>query len=125
MGQVFDSLGAFDQARSLYAQAINFAEVGHYVQVQAKALTGLAVLERHSTHYAEAVRLHCEAVTLCEKIGAKCDLAEAYFQMGLSRRLANEADAAVADCFSRAIALFLEICAPQQVARVVAAQMST
>ncbi len=122
LGQAFDSLGVFDKARSLYAQAINFAEAGHYVQVQAKALTGLAVLERHRVNYGEAVRLHCEAVTLCEKIGAKCDLAEAYFQMGLSRRLANEAETAVAECFDWAIALFADIRAPQQVARVAAAQ---
>ncbi len=122
LGQAFDSLGKFDQARSLYAQAINFAEAGHYVQVQAKALTGLAVLERHRTHYAKAIRLHREAITLCEKIGAKCDLAEAYFQLGLSRQLADEAESAVAECFDRAIALFSDICAPQQVARVAAAQ---
>ena len=122
LGQAFDSLGAFDRARSLYVQAINFAEVGHYVQVQAKALTGLAVLERHRTHYAEALRLHCEAVALGEKIGAKCDLAEAYFQLGLSRRFADEAESAVAECFERAIALFSDICAPQQVARVIAVQ---
>ena len=120
LGQAFDSLGAFDKAQTLYAQVINFAQVGHYLQVQAKALTGLAVLARHRADYDKAICLHCEAVTLCEQIGAKCDLAEAYFQLGLSRRLADESEAA--DCFERAIALFSDICAPQQVARVLAAQ---
>ena len=134
LGQAFDSLGAFDKAQVLYQQAISFAEVGHYVQVQAKALTGMAVLQRHQAHYDEAVSLHKEAVGLCEKIGAQCDLAEAYFQLGLSRRLAamerlNDferddfaQDGLEQDCFDRAIALFSDIRAPQQVARVLSAK---
>ena len=121
LGQAFDSLGAFDRAEALYEQAIAFAQAGHYVQVQAKALTGLAVLQRHRADYDEAVELHQEAVALCEKIGAKCDLAEATFQLGLSmRRLSNELDAT--DCFDRAILLFSDIGAPHQVARVTKAK---
>ena len=117
LGQAFDSLGALDRAKLLYEQAIRFAQAGHYVQVQAKALTGLAVLQRQQANYQEAVRLHGEAVTLCEKIGAKCDLAEATFQLGLSQRAVLEDESATA-CFERAVALFLDIRAPQQVARV-------
>ena len=147
LGQVFDSLGAFDKAQALYAQVIDFAETGHYVQVQAKALTGMAVLQRHQAHYEKAICLHEEAVVLCEKIGAKCDLAEAYFQLGLSRRLAAMAERGDVNCseqgglerdglkrdgleqgsfaqdyFAQAIALFSDIRAPQQVARVAAAK---
>ena len=123
LGQVFSSLGLFDRAQTLYERAIEFAQAGHYVQVQAKALTGLAVLQRYQTRYNEAIALHQEAIALCEKIGAKCDLAEAIFQLGLSRRLASvavEADC----CFEQAIALFSDIGAPQQVARIRAASIS-
>ena len=102
LGQAFSSLKMFDQAQVLYAQAIEFAQVGHYVQVQAKALTGLAVLQRHQANYDEAVVLHQEAVALCEKIGATCDLAEATFQLGLSRRLATAMTVEAEDCFERA-----------------------
>ena len=117
LGQAFDRLGVLDKAKELYEQAIRFAQAGHYVQVQAKALTGLAVLHRHQANYEAAVRLHEDAVTLCEKIGAKCDLAEAAFQLGLSRQAMLDNELA-AVCFERAILLFSDIRAPRQVARV-------
>lgn len=128
LGQTFDSLGELDKAQVLYERAIEFAEAGHYVQVKAKALTGLAVLQRQQ-NCEVALQLHAEAIALCETIGAQCDLAEAYFQCGQSMQTAVEQPVAIpaemlaqADYFERAIALFSEIRAPQQVARVSAHQ---
>ena len=119
LGQVFSSLSMFDRAQAFYEQAIEFAQTGHYVQVQAKALTGLAVLQRHQAHYEQAILLHQDAVALCEKIDAKCDLAEAVFQLGLSMQSALSATNNEAiNCFDQAISLFSSICAPRQVVRV-------
>ena len=116
LGKAFCSLGELDEAQTLYERAIAFAEAGHYVQVKAKALTGLATLQRQRGDYVGAIALHHQAVDLCETIGAKCDLAEAYFQLGLSA----EFDKGIkqVDYFERAIALFSDIRAPQQVERV-------
>ncbi len=121
LGQTFGQLGFFERAKNLYERAIQSAETGHYVQVKARALTGLAVLYRHryqaqldnqatehqgkiSTH-----ALHDQAIELCQAIGATCDLAEAYFQRGCTT--------GEADCFERAIALFKKIKAPCQIKR--------
>ncbi len=123
LGQTFDSLGEFEKAQILYARAIEFAEAGHYVQVKAKALTGLAVLQRQQGNYEVSLALHDRAIALCETIGAQCDLAEAYFQCSQSISEAVEQLVEVdqsLDYFERAIALFSEIRAPQQVARVTA-----
>lgn len=117
LGQTFDSLGDPQKANVLYERAIEFAESGHYIQVKAKALTGLAGLHRQQGEHAAALVLHAQAIELCEKIGAQCDLAEAYFQCGQSTRQINE-NRIAADYFERAIALFSEICAPQQISRV-------
>ena len=116
LGKAFCSLGELDKAQTLYERAIAFAEAGHYVQVKAKALTGLATLQRQRGDYAGAIALHHQAIDLCETIGAKCDLAEAYFQLGLSADYETEIERR--DCFERAIALFSDIRAPQQVDRV-------
>ena len=126
LGQAFDNLGESERAHVLYKKAIDFAEAGHYIQVKAKALTGLAVLRRRQGDYDAALAFHTQAVDLCEAIGAQCDLAEAYFQFGQSIRQSISQGAhstyllniSQADYFERAIALFSEIRAPRQVARV-------
>ncbi len=115
LGKAFCSLGELGKAQTLYERVIAFAEAGHYVQVKAKALTGLATLQRQRGDYAGAIALHHQAIDLCETIGAKCDLAEAYFQLGLTTEFDGEAKV---DYFERAIALFSDIRAPQQVERV-------
>jgi tetratricopeptide (TPR) repeat protein len=131
LGQTFDSLGELTKAETLYKRAIAFAEAGHYVQVKARSLIGLAALQRQQGHYFEAIALHTQAVELCETIGAKCDLAEAYFQMGLSLKFCRSdnphhrwGEMAPVEYFERAIALFSDIRAPQQIKRVAEGQAS-
>ncbi len=120
LGQAFNSLGELDKAQVLYERAIAFAEAGHYVQVKAKALTGLATLQRKRGDVEGAIALHTQATALSEAIGAKCDLAEAYFQFGLSVGVVNESKEADSQFayFERAIALFSDICAPHQLHRI-------
>ncbi|MEL6854809.1 MAG: tetratricopeptide repeat protein [Cyanobacteria bacterium J06607_13] len=127
LGQTFEQVGALGKAQTLYERAMASAEAGHYVQVKAKTLTGLASLQRQQGESAAAIALHTQAIELCKNIGATCDLAEAYFQLGRS----VQGDHAVADqppepqherYFEQAIALFSKIRAPHQVERVVAAK---
>ncbi len=120
LGQAFNSLGELDKAQMLYERAIAFAEAGHYVQVKAKALTGLATLQRKRGDVESAIALHTQATALSEAMGAKCDLAEAYFQFGLSVGASGapkNADPQTA-YFEQAIALFSDIRAPRQVKRI-------
>ncbi|MEL7329261.1 MAG: NB-ARC domain-containing protein [Cyanobacteria bacterium J06559_1] len=132
LGQAFSSLGELAQAQTLYERAIASAEAGHYVQVKAKALTGMAVLQRQNGNERGAIALHTQAIELCKTIGATCDLAEAYFQQGLSLSTTARAHGLStsrpqktipntprpATCFAEANRLFTKIRAPRQVERV-------
>ncbi|MEB3295382.1 MAG: tetratricopeptide repeat protein [Synechococcales bacterium] len=80
LGQVYLNLGHWEQADHLHQQALQSATTSHYPQIQARTLTGLAQLHRQQQRYAPAIALHGQAIDLLEAIGAKCDLAEAYFR---------------------------------------------
>ncbi|MEL6157700.1 MAG: tetratricopeptide repeat protein [Cyanobacteria bacterium J06554_11] len=130
LGQTFEQTGALEKAQALYERAMASAEAGHYVQVKAKTLTGLASLQRQKGDTAAAIALHTKAIELCKNIGATCDLAEAYFQLGCSGQSDSPAHTRTdylpeqqRSCyFEQAIALFSKIRAPRQVERVAAAK---
>ncbi|MEL6554347.1 MAG: NB-ARC domain-containing protein [Cyanobacteria bacterium J06621_11] len=125
LGQTFSQLGATDKAHSLYQQAIASAEAGHYIQVKAKALTGLAVLQRRARKFEQAIALHTQSIELCQQIGATCDQAEAYFQLSLTLASceptitveAITSEDSARRYFNQAIAQFSRINAPKQIDR--------
>jgi tetratricopeptide (TPR) repeat protein len=116
LGQTYVNLGMFETAQVLFERALSFSEASHYTQVKAKTLTGLAIMQRHQGQYSEAISLHDQAVNLLETIGAKCDLAEAYYQYGVTYRAAGD-DRSEA-YLQKAIALFSAMNAPRQVEKV-------
>lgn len=148
LGQVYGVLGNIDLAWMLYQQAISFAEESHYIQVKANALKGIAELERTRKNFESAIDYHHRAIGLLEEIGAKCDLADALFQLGVSyldlinlkltcsevidgdrlnqqpiveeERLKETAQLRkkCLEVYDRAIQLFHEINAPNQITRV-------
>ncbi|MBK1986087.1 tetratricopeptide repeat protein [Sphaerospermopsis aphanizomenoides BCCUSP55] len=100
-----------------YQQAINFAEEVNYPQVKGKALTGLAELYRIQNDFEKALSHHSESIELLDKIGAKCDLAEAYYQLGLTYQKMGETENSNTN-FNKAIQLYQEMEAPKQVEKV-------
>jgi tetratricopeptide (TPR) repeat protein len=118
LGQTYANLNDFDKANELYQRAIVFAEAGHYTQVKAKTLVGLAELYRQRQDFAMAIAHHLEAIELLNTIGAKCDLAEAHFQLSLTYQALNQMDNVHAN-HDRAIHLFAEMEAPKQVRKVI------
>jgi tetratricopeptide (TPR) repeat protein len=84
MGLTYKNLGEFDKSFEMFRQAIAFAEKTHYTQVKAKALSGMAELYREQGEFGTALSHHSESIELLDKIGAKCDLAEAYYQFALT-----------------------------------------
>ena len=115
LGQTYVNLKEFSKAKELFSMALKFAEESHYTQVKAKSLNGLAEIYRRQQEFNFALNNHLEVIELLDKIGAKCDLAEAYFQLNLTyestrreSRVNNE----------KAIRLFKEIEAPKQVEKV-------
>ncbi|MBD2301599.1 tetratricopeptide repeat protein [Nostoc sp. FACHB-190] len=117
LGQTYLNLGNLSQANQIFQQALTFAEAGHYMQVKAKTLNSLAEIYRQQTDYQLALINHTAAIELLEQIGAKCDLAEAYFQLGLTYQQLAKTDISQM-YFQQAIQLFTEIQAPKQVEKI-------
>ncbi|MEH2202442.1 tetratricopeptide repeat protein [Nostoc sp.] len=117
LGQTYVNLGEAYQANHILHQALTFAEESHYMQVKAKTLNGLAEIHRQQTDFELALANHTEAIELLDKIDAKCDLAEAYFQLGLTYHKMAKPDESQMN-FNLAIQLFTEIQAPKQVEKI-------
>jgi len=117
MGLTYKNLGEFDKSFEMFRQAIAFAEKTHYTQVKAKALSGLAELYREQSDFTTARFHHSESIALLEKIGAKCDLAEAHYQFALTHQKMGDAEKSQT-AFQEAIRLFTEMEAPKQVEKV-------
>ncbi|MFM2061015.1 MAG: hypothetical protein RLZZ507_685 [Cyanobacteriota bacterium] len=117
LGKTYKNLGKIEKSFSIYKQAIEFAEESHYTQLKAKTLTGLAELYRIQNDFKIALFYHSESIEILDKIGAKCDLAEAYYQLGLTYQKIGETEK-IHTNFNEAIRLFNEIEAPKQVEKV-------
>ena len=117
LGLTYKNLKKLNKAFELYYKAIKYSEESYYVQVKAKALLGLAELHRQEINFEIASLNHLESIEILNRIGAKCDLAEAYFQFGLTYEAMGEVEKWL-EYRDRAIQLFEEMEAPRQVERV-------
>ncbi|MFE4106388.1 NB-ARC domain-containing protein [Almyronema epifaneia] len=124
LGQTYSLLRQSTKAQKLYQKAIVFAEESHYIQIKANALSGLAALYRCAQQPQPAIAYHQQAIALLAKLGAKCDLAEAYYQFGLTYQQFAKANLSAdftqqaTHYLNQAIALFGEIQAPRQVKKI-------
>ena len=116
LGQTYVNIENFDKASEMYHRALEFAKESHYLQVRAKTLNGLAQMYRQQEEFELALANHLEAVEILDKIGAKCDLAEAYFQLGLTYQKMQVDESKIN--FDKAIQLFTQMEAPKQVEKV-------
>jgi len=117
LGQTYVNLKEASKAKEMFSMALKFAEESHYTQVKAKSLNGLAEIYRRQQEFDWALNNHLEVIELLDKIGAKCDLAEAYFQLSLTYQdMGNLNESRVN--IEKAIRLFDEIEAPKQVEKV-------
>jgi tetratricopeptide (TPR) repeat protein len=121
LGQIFFNQQQIESARKIWSRAIAFSQSSHYTQIKAKSLIGLANIERLNHNFEQADNYHQQAVELLEKIAAKCDLAEAYLQWGITLK-ENQQIAQSQKCFAKAIAIYQKIPALKQVERVIARQ---
>jgi tetratricopeptide (TPR) repeat protein len=117
LGQIFGNQQQIEPARNMWQRAIAFSQTSHYTQIKAKSFTGLGNIENLANNFIQANIYHQQAVELLDKIAAKCDLAEAYFQWGITLQ-ANQQIAQSQECWQKAIAIYQQIPAPKQVARV-------
>jgi hypothetical protein len=117
LGVAYKNIGETLNSFDMYNQAISFAEETNFTQVKAKALTGLGELYRIQCEFSNALTHHQESIEILEQIGAKRDLAEAYYQLALTYQQMGDGENSKPN-FDNAIQLFTEIEAPLQVERV-------
>lgn len=84
LGQILFNYQNIEPAQIIWQRAIAFFQASHYTQIEAKSLIGLGCIERQAANFALANTDHQQAIALLDKIGAKCDLAAAYVQYGIT-----------------------------------------
>ena len=117
LGLTYKNIGKVDKSSEIYIKVISCAEKYNYTQLKGKSLTGLSELYRLQSKFETALSHHEEAIQLLEKIGAKCDLAEAYYQLALTYQAMGEHDQ-IQIYFDKAIGLYEDMEAPKQVVKV-------
>ena len=119
--KIYNAAIEFSQAESSYgwiesAQELNYNS--DYNPLVAKVLTGLAELYRIQDNFEEALFKHSQSIEIFHKIsGNRCDLAEAYFQLGLTYQKMGDFKNSQIN-FDEAIILFTVAAAPRQVEKV-------
>ena len=116
LGHTYCTLGKYDQANALLQAAIEAAQMGHYIQVEANARVGLGKLGRLQGNQTDAIATLEQAIAHLDNLGAKCDLAEAHYQLGLTYQGIDENRRDYH--LSQAAQLFMDIQAPKQVEKV-------
>ncbi len=117
LAATYRNLGEIKRSFDLYDRTMTYSEKNNFSQIKANVLHGIAQLYRFEQNYENAIFHHQGAIERLGKIGAKCDLAEAQFQLGLTyQSIEKNAEAQVA--FEQAIQLFREVDAPKHVDRV-------
>lgn len=122
LGQTYVNLGNREKAQEMFSLSLADAEKSHYLQIKAKTLSGLAESDRQQSLFKLAINKHIEAIEILEQIGAKCDLAEAYFQLGLTYTSMKEFEHGKQN-LERSLQLFTQMNAPRQVEKVLRAKI--
>jgi tetratricopeptide (TPR) repeat protein len=117
LGRAYVNLLNVEKSFELYGNALAYAEESHYPQIKANALNGLAEISRIQNNWEQAISLHYKSIEILKAIGAKCDLAEAYFQFGVTYQTMGEHDKAK-EYKDEALKLFKQMEAPKQIERV-------
>jgi tetratricopeptide (TPR) repeat protein len=117
LGKAYSNLFDFDKSIEMYKNALSFALKNYYPQVKANSFNGLSVILRVKNDFSQAINYHYKSISILENMGAKCDLAEAYFQLGLTYQAMGEHDQAE-EYKAKALELFAQMEAPKQIDRV-------
>lgn len=113
----YTNLDYLDIAKEICHQAIIHCQRNQFTSLEARAISCLASLYRQQGEFELAIKKHSEAINSMSKLSEKCNLAKAYYQMGITYQTMGELTRSRAN-FHQAIALFNNIPAPQQVERV-------
>lgn len=117
IGHAYKNIKYFDDAFKFYRMAIDYAIESGFYNVEGISLCGVGECNRLISDYQESLANLHKSIRRLTKIEARCDLAEAYFQIGLTYQAMGENDQAKKSK-AKAIELFKQMEAPKQVERV-------
>ncbi|MBW4475052.1 MAG: AAA family ATPase [Stenomitos rutilans HA7619-LM2] len=117
LGCMYQKLGMFEASLDLHVKTLSNLSATDFPHIRAKALNGIAFFHREHRSFEESFPYHFESIQILEAMGAKCDLAEAYYQIGLTYQAMSDAEKSYEN-FQKAIRLFGEMEAPKQVEKV-------
>jgi tetratricopeptide (TPR) repeat protein len=117
LGQACASLGWTKRAFEIYRTVEAIAERSHHTPTLGKTMNNLAMLYCQEKDFNTALLKHRSAIEILKRLGAKYDLAESYYQLGLTHQVMGETEQSK-DNFHKAIQLFSDMAAPKQVERV-------
>lgn len=105
------------KALEICNQAISFAKDAHHTKLESKILVFLGEIYKEKGDFQQAISYQQSAIKLSQSIGAKGDLAEAFYQLGATYQAMGEIKKSHTS-FQEALRLFSEMEAPKQVERV-------
>jgi tetratricopeptide (TPR) repeat protein len=117
LGRAYINLLNFQKALEMYKNALTYAEEIKYPQVKGNSFIGLAIIARIEKNWNQANFHHHSSIDILRNLGAKSDLAEAYFQFGLTYQAMGD-DRQAEDYKEKALDLFGQMQAPKQIDRV-------
>jgi tetratricopeptide (TPR) repeat protein len=117
LGEVSLRLGDLEKALEMYQSVFQYSYESDNPLLFGNASNGLAMYYREVQDYEKSLLCHKQAETHLSYIGAKCHLAEAYYQFGLTYQALENFEKSE-DNFNCAIQIFSEVDAPKQIERV-------
>ncbi|MFM2429675.1 MAG: hypothetical protein RLZZ511_888 [Cyanobacteriota bacterium] len=115
LASTYLKIGDLDGGTDLYREALEFAQKQQFTHIIAQANHGLAQVNRSRKRYEEALEQHQIAIDILQQITAKCDLAKAHIQRGITYRELGNNEASQQD-FTAAETLWKNIGAPKRLA---------
>jgi len=113
----YKNLGLIETALKICHQAIDHCRQNQFSFLEARAISCLASLYREQGEFAVAIAKHLEAIANMNTVSDKCNLAKAYYQLGLTyQKMGNVHQSR--EMFKVAIAIFSDMPAPKQVEKV-------
>jgi tetratricopeptide (TPR) repeat protein len=114
LAHTYRNLGDPEAALELFHEALTHSERLDFIEIHAKALSGSAQIYRTLGQLDIAIDRHTRAIEILDRIDAKCDLAGAYAQRGLTYQRMGNAEQACQDK-GTAIGSFRAMNLPRQV----------
>jgi tetratricopeptide (TPR) repeat protein len=113
----YKNLGNLEKSLYICQETILHCEVNNFTQIKGRVIACLAEIYRERQEYSTAISHHIKSIQILQKIGAKANLANAYYQLGLTYQRTGEMHKS-RESFAEAIRLFQEMQAPKQVEKV-------